>query len=126
MIARESMTADPVMVDDLASRQLVGVITDGDIVVRSVALGHGPTAKVSEHMSRAPLVSATELSDLSEIVELMRRYRVRRLPVLDAHGAVVGVVAQADVAIEVGPNDPLLVEQLVEGISRRGAPVTRD
>jgi CBS domain-containing protein len=50
---------------------------------------------------------------------------VRRLPVVDRSGAVVGVVAQADLVLAVGPHDPALVERVVEGISRPGALVAQ-
>jgi len=113
------------VVEGLANRTLVGVITDRDIVVRSVALRHGPSAKVREHMSREPLVTVSATTPLEDVAALMRQYQVRRLPVVDAKGCVVGVVAQADLALSVGPRDPLLVEQLLEGISRRGALVAR-
>lgn len=47
----------------------------------------------------------------------MKRARVRRLPVIDAHGHLVGVLGQADIAREVGPRHPLEVEGLLEAIS---------
>lgn len=85
---------------------MLGVITDRDIVVRGVARGHGGNAKVHEHMTRDALVTVSPDASVEEIGEKMRRHQVRRLPVVDRYGDVVGVVAQADLALTVGPRDP--------------------
>jgi CBS domain-containing protein len=145
MIARELMTEHPALitasdtvataanlmrtrgvgmlpvVQDLQHRQLVGVLTDRDIVIRHVAAGHGIGAKVHEHMTREPLASVPPTATVHEIADKMTRYQVRRLPVVDEQGAVIGIVAQADLAVTVGPSDPALVERVIEGISRPGA-----
>lgn len=148
MLARDLMTHDPAVitaadtvlaaadlmrvrdvgmlpvVDDLVQRHLVGILTDRDVVLRHVALAHGPQAKVRDHMTRTPLVTVRADTPVAEIAERMTRNQVRRLPVLDAAGRVMGVIAQADLAVRVGPSDPALVEHVLEGISRPGALVT--
>ena len=79
--------------------RLVGVLTDRDIVVRAVAEGLDPTvARVGEVASRDPVTVGPE-QDLDEAIELMSRHRVRRLPVVE-RGRLVGVVSQADVALD--------------------------
>lgn len=109
------------VVDGLATRRLVGVITDRDIVVRHVALGHGPEARVRDKMTRTALTTVRPERPLSEVTELMTRFQVRRLPVVDEHGVVVGVIAQADLARRLAPHDPGLLGWVTEGISRAGA-----
>ena len=109
------------VVKDHDSMLLIGVITDRDIVVRHVALGHGAEAKVHEHMSRSPLVTVPADASIAVIADRMTKYQVRRVPVIDSRGAVIGVIAQADLATEVGPKDPQLVERVIEAISRPGA-----
>lgn len=109
------------VVDYLRAHKLVGVITDRDLVVRSLAFGHGDDAKVHEHMTRDPLITVVPETPVKEIAARMARHQVRRLPVLDHTGNVVGIVAQADLALLVGPTDPALVERMIEGISRPGA-----
>lgn len=101
--------------------RLVGVITDRDIVVRFVAPGHGSAALVREHMTRDPVVTVSTTDTEREIGEKMTRFQVRRLPVVDSEDRVIGVVAQADLALNVGPKNPVLIEQLLESISRPGA-----
>lgn len=109
------------VVDERANRRLVGVITDRDIVIRGIARGHGAEAKVHEHMTRETLVTVPPEASVDVVGEKMRRYQVRRLPVVDGKGRVIGVIAQADLALTVGPRDPRLLEQVIEGISRPGA-----
>ncbi|MHB1298984.1 MAG: CBS domain-containing protein [Gemmatimonadaceae bacterium] len=111
------------VVDDLQARHFVGAITDRDIVVRHVAVGHGPTARVHEHMSREPLVTVAPTSTVDEVADAMMRFQVRRVPVVDG-GKVVGIIAQADLALKVGPEDPGLVEGVTEAISRPGTLVS--
>ena len=79
--------------------RLVGILTDRDIVVRGVAEGLDPkVARVGDVASRTPVAVAPD-QDLDEAMELMAEHRVRRLPVVD-DGRLVGVVSQADVALE--------------------------
>ncbi|MEX2181449.1 MAG: CBS domain-containing protein [Gemmatimonadaceae bacterium] len=109
------------VVDDLVHRRLVGVLTDRDIVLRYVAPEHGRLASVRDHMTREPMVTATATSTIAEVVARMSRHQVRRLPVVDANDAVIGVIAQADIALKVRPHDADLVDHLTEAISRPGA-----
>ena len=79
--------------------RLVGILTDRDIVVRGVAEGLDPkVARVGDVASRTPVAVAPD-QDLDEAMELMAEHRVRRLPVID-DGRLVGVLSQADVALE--------------------------
>lgn len=101
--------------------RLIGILTDRDIVVRFVAPGYGSSALVREHMTREPIVTVAATDSEREIGDKMTRFQVRRLPVVDSDGRVIGVVAQADLALSIGPKNPLLVEQVLESISRPGA-----
>jgi CBS domain-containing protein len=84
--------------------RVVGIVTDRDIVVRGVAERADPqTLKVGD-VSSGDLVTVQPDEDLDEALELMARHRVRRLPVVE-DGRLVGVVAQADVALEAKEKD---------------------
>jgi len=79
--------------------RLTGIVTDRDIVTRAVAERRDPqTVKVSEVASRE-LVTVEPEQDLDEALALMADHQVRRLPVVEA-GQLVGMLAQADVALE--------------------------
>jgi CBS domain-containing protein len=78
--------------------RLVGVLTDRDIAIRVVAEGKDPaTTKVEEVASRE-LVTLDPDQGLDEALRLMAQHQVRRLPVVEQDGKLVGIVAQADVA----------------------------
>lgn len=105
------------VVDDTHHRHLLGVVTDRDIVVRCVAEGHHLDCRVEDHMTRDPLLTVYADSDLRLIADRMEQHQVRRLPVIDSRRRVIGIVTQADLARRVGPEDPELVEEVLERIS---------
>jgi CBS domain-containing protein len=78
--------------------RLVGVVTDRDIAIKVVAEGKDPeTTKVTQ-ISSSNLVTVDPEQDLDEALTLMAQHQVRRLPVVEEDGKVVGILAQADVA----------------------------
>jgi CBS domain-containing protein len=82
--------------DDL--KRLVGVVTDRDIVCRSVAEGRNPlTMKAGDVMS-TPAVSAKSSDHLDALKEMMERHQIRRVPVVDEKGEICGIVSLADIA----------------------------
>jgi CBS domain-containing protein len=96
-ILMEACEIGPVPVCD--GQRLVGIVTDRDIAVRAVAAGRDPNAThVREVMTAEHIITCREDQPLDEVVELMRRHEVRRLPVLDAQRRLIGMVALADLA----------------------------
>ena len=77
---------------------LMGVITDRDIVVRAIAEGRNPLSLTASACLTSPAITIREEASLDECTDLMEAKQIRRLPVVDASGALVGIVAQADVA----------------------------
>jgi CBS domain-containing protein len=111
MMRDEDVGIAPIVEGD----RLVGVLTDRDIAVRVVAEGRDPEqVKVTEVASR-DLVTLDPQQDLEEALRLMAQHQVRRLPVVEEDGRLVGVVAQADVAQQA---DEQQTGQVVEQISR--------
>ena len=111
MMRDEDVGIAPIVEGD----RLVGVLTDRDIAVRVVAEGlDSERVKVSEVASR-DVVTLDPDQDLDEALRLMARHQVRRVPVVEEDGRLVGVVAQADVAQEA---DERRTGEVVEQISR--------
>ena len=79
---------------------LVGAITDRDITVRAVAAGATPNSRVVEFLSRDALVVRAD-DDLKAALDLMSSRQVRRLPVVDKDGRLVGVVSLGDLSTRV-------------------------
>ena len=79
---------------------LVGALTDRDIAVRAVAAGAAPNARVVEFLSRDALVVRAD-DDLKIALDLMSSRQVRRLPVVDKDGRLVGVVSLGDLSTRV-------------------------
>jgi CBS domain-containing protein len=77
--------------------RLIGVVTDHDITVRVVAEGRDPqTTKVEEVASRELVTIDPEMT-LDDALDVMAHHDVRRLPVIEEDGTLVGIVAHADV-----------------------------
>lgn len=88
-----------VLQEDDALRRPVGVLTDRDIVLQVTAPAVDERdVTVEDLMTRQPLI-AKEDDDLSEVLQAMRLAGVRRVPVVDVRGSLVGIVAIDD-AIE--------------------------
>jgi CBS domain-containing protein len=77
---------------------LVGIITDRDIVVRAVAESRNPLTLTASSCMTSPAITIREEDSLDDCMELMESKKIRRVPVVDASGALTGIVAQADVA----------------------------
>jgi CBS domain-containing protein len=78
--------------------RLVGTITDRDIAIRVVAEGKDPETTKSEEVASRDVVTIDPQQDLAEALRLMARHQVRRLPVVEEDGKLIGIVAQADIA----------------------------
>jgi CBS domain-containing protein len=95
--------------------RLIGMVTDRDIAIRVVAEGKDPQSTSVREVASTDLVTIDPQQDLDEALRLMARHQVRRLPVIEEDGRLVGVVAQADVARE---GDDTKTGQVVQEISQ--------
>ncbi len=95
--------------------KLLGVVTDRDIVIRAVAKGLDGKAPLSGIMSKE-VQTATPEDDLDEVLERMSDSQIRRMPVVDAGGALVGIVSLGDIAVK-GSEDEAEVGQSLGAIS---------
>lgn len=95
--------------------RLVGTLTDRDIAIRVVAEGRDPESTLVREVASTDLVTLDPEQELGEALRLMAQHQIRRLPVVEEDGRLVGVVAQADVAQE---GDDQQTGQLVERISQ--------
>jgi CBS domain-containing protein len=94
--------------------RLTGMVTDRDIAIRVVAEGKDPQSTAVREVASTDLVTIDPQQDLDEALRLMAQHKVRRLPVVEKDGRLVGVVAQADVA---RTGDDTQTGQVVQEIS---------
>jgi CBS domain-containing protein len=86
------------VVGDLAGKFPIGVITDRDIVTRSLAGGKNPLELTARDCMTMPAITVTEDTSLQDCCDLLEINQIRRVLVVDRDGRMSGVVAQADVA----------------------------
>lgn len=94
--------------------ELVGIVTDRDLVVRVIAEGREPGSTVVGDVCSSSPVTVSPDDDVSHALTLLAKHQVRRLPVADGD-QIVGIVAQADLARK---ESNAAVGEAVEEISR--------
>jgi len=98
--------------------KLVGIVTDRDIVVRSVADGKNADSSVGEAMT-TELFTVKPDDYVFEAIRLMGDKQIRRIPVVNAIGELAGIIAMADVALEM--EDEREIAETLEEISSGSA-----
>jgi CBS domain-containing protein len=85
------------VVETRESRKPIGIVTDRDLAVRGFAEGRGPDTPVRELMTERPHAAKAD-DEIETVRQVMMQQKVRRVPVTDDGGAIIGIVAQADLA----------------------------
>jgi CBS domain-containing protein len=111
MMRDEDVGLAPIVEGD----KLIGMLTDRDIAIRVVAEGGNPDQVTVREVASKQVVTIDPQQDLDEALRIMAKHQVRRLPVVEEDGKLVGVVAQADVARE---GDDKQTGELVQEISQ--------
>lgn len=96
-----------------SDKELKGMVTDRDIVVKCVARGGDPATTTAGDLAEGKPVTIGADDSMEEALRTMTRHGVRRLPVIDGH-ELIGMVSQADIARNL-PEEQIGV--LVEAIS---------
>lgn len=95
----EDVGAVPV-VEDASDKKLVGIITDRDIVLQVVAEDKGFDTTIESVMTRNPVTCRPDDS-VQNAMDRMAQHQIRRIPVVDGKGRVVGIISQADLATRI-------------------------
>ena len=115
LMQTENVGVVPV-VESNDSKRLVGILTDRDIAIRVVAEGRdAENTSVGQIMS-ANVKTCRATDDVDEVMDVMGKEQVRRVPIVDERGSLVGIVAQADIVLEARDNRK--AEKTVEKISQ--------
>jgi CBS domain-containing protein len=123
-LMRQFHVGDLVVVDGTGRPYPIGMVTDRDIVLAVVAPGLDAEVFTVGDLLTRDLVTCREDQGVFEVIQLMRVHGVRRMPVVDDDGILVGIVSVDDLiellAEELGELGKLIArEQAHEALSRR-------
>jgi CBS domain-containing protein len=98
MMKNEDVGSIPI-VESHQTKKLIGIVTDRDLALKVVAEGRDPkSTTVQEVMTRDPVTCQAD-HELQQVLTAMAGYQLRRVPVVDSSNRIVGIIAQADVAM---------------------------
>ena len=102
----------------------VGMITDRDIALRIVARGRDARYAIVADCMTERVFACYANEPVAECMRQMARHRVRRMPIVDDHQRLVGIVAQADLARYAGyrpaPQERQALTEVVSAVSQPG------
>jgi CBS domain-containing protein len=102
------------VVENRGSKIPIGVVTDRDIVCRTVANGINPVELTAADCMSKPIFTVTADMSLDDCCRIMETKQIRRVPVVDERGACVGIVSLADIARQ---TDKRLAGEIVTQVS---------
>jgi CBS domain-containing protein len=88
------------IVDGEDTKRPIGMLTDRDITIRTVAEGVNPLDLTAGEVMTEDVITVTPDMSVEECGNLMESRQIRRVAVIDKSGACVGMVAQADIAVK--------------------------
>lgn len=100
VMRRERMGPVPVVSDD-RTRELIGIVTERDLAIKVVAELRDPNNTIVSDVMTSTIVVCREDDDLSSAIAAMEEHQIRRIPVIDHGGRIVGIISQADIATRV-------------------------
>jgi CBS domain-containing protein len=104
------------VVENYETKRVMGIVTDRDLALKVVGAGRNPSeTHVGEIMTVNPATCRPE-DELQALLDVMMYKQVRRVPVVDEHDALIGIISQADIATRLGAAQK--TGELVEEISK--------
>ncbi len=104
LMRRERVGSIPVISDD-RSRSLIGIITDRDMATKVVAESRDPNhTQIFDVMTRA-IVACRGTDDVACAIKAMREHELRRVPIVDFDGHIIGIISQSDVSLRIQPRE---------------------
>jgi CBS domain-containing protein len=106
------------VVESLTDRKPLGVLTDRDIVCRSLGQGKNPVDMTARDCMTRSVVSVTPTTTLEDCCAVLEDRRIRRVVVVDERGRCCGIVSVADIARLCEPD---VTSEVMREVSRRVA-----
>ena len=120
VVARIMLNHDCGAVPVCEGERVTGMITDRDIACRVVAKGITPVAASARDVMSKPAYTIGESDSIERALSVMGTRQIRRLPVVDSKGTIVGIVSVADIAAHLPDAE---VADLVRHVSRKSGVV---
>jgi CBS domain-containing protein len=114
MMKRTNIGSIPVIEND-QTRKLVGIVTDRDLAMKIVAEGRDAKSTKVEAVMTHKVVTCHAEDDFQKALAAMSEHQLRRIPIVDNNNNILGIIAQADVAVRV--NQPDKTAAVVKEIS---------
>jgi CBS domain-containing protein len=105
-----------IVIENEQTQKLVGIVTDRDLALKVVAEGLNAKSTKVESVMTSKMVTCLADDDLQKVLDAMAEHQLRRIPVVDDDHKVVGIIAQADVAMHY--DHPKKTAAMVKEISR--------
>jgi len=115
MMKKANIGSIPV-IDNNQDRRLIGILTDRDLVLSVVVDGRGAKSTMVEEVMTRKVETCFVDDNLQVAIDKMSKFQYRRLPVVDLENKILGIIAQADIAIRV--DEPQETAAMVKKISR--------
>ena len=123
-LMRKHHVGDVIVVEEKEAKRVpIGIVTDRDIVLETIALHVDAEVFTAGDLMSSPIVTVREDEGLVETLRIMRSHKVRRIPVVNAVGTLFGIVTTDDIinllASELSMMTGAIVEQTVREGQRR-------
>ena len=115
LMKSENVGSIPVVEND-QTRRLVGIVTDRDLALKVLAAGLDSKSTKVDAVMTHKVVTCRAGADLQKALDVMSKYQLRRIPIVDSDNKILGIISQADVAIHYG--HPKRTAVMVKGISQ--------
>ena len=117
LMKEENVGSIPV-IESTETKKLIGIVTDRDLAMQVLANGNGQNSKTMNvvDVMTHEVVTCRESDDVQKAVDLMAKYQLRRMPVVDHNHKIVGIISQADIATRVDKTEE--TAEMVKEISQ--------
>jgi CBS domain-containing protein len=113
-LAHQMWQGDCGIIPIVQDGKVVGVVTDRDICMAAATRDQAPSHIRATSLLRGPVVCCRLDGDIRSALELMKRHRVRRLPVVDGEGTLKGMLSMNDILLELKPGFAVTPAQVID------------
>jgi len=104
------------VIENGVTKKLVGIVTDRDLALKVVAEGRDPKSTDVETVMTRMVITCLADDDIQKALDAMSKHQLRRIPVVENNGRILGIISQADVATRV--DKPEKTAAMVKEISQ--------